>query len=140
MKIVDKYELAECPAGTPFFVLNNQYYKNGEDYYIDGGSIAEPMRIKIGDTFYSLDDKPMFNGVAYLEINNYDKDGCDQDFTKDTLPKKVELFAVDEDSNDFDDNNRFLVLDSKEFRDVLDDLEEYYLMLKKNEEMENESN
>lgn len=30
-------------------------------------------------------------------------------------------------------------LDSNEFRSVIDELEEYYLMLKKNEEIENES-
>lgn len=31
MLIVDKYGLAEAPAGTPFFILNNKYWKMGSD-------------------------------------------------------------------------------------------------------------
>lgn len=94
------------------------------------------MRIKIGDAFYSLDNKPMFNGVARLEIDNYDNKGRYQDFAANTLPSKIELVTIDDDSNDYDDNARFLILNSTEFRAVIDDLEEYYLLLKKNEQLE----
>lgn len=133
MKIVDKYGLAECEPGTPFFVLNNRYWKSGKECFSEGGTIDDAMRIKISDCFYSLDGKPMFNGVARLEIDNYDSEGQAQDFTDDTFPEKIELVTVDEDSNDYDDNNRFLILSASEFRDILDELEVYYLQLKETE-------
>ena len=143
MKIVDKYELAECPAGTPFFILNNKYWKTGsnETRYSEGGTIDGSMMIKIGNTFYSsIDSKPMFNGVAYIEPENYNCEGDYQEFTNDILPRKIELVMVDIDSNDFDDHDRFLIFNSTEFRYVIDELEEYYLMLKKNEEIESGAN
>lgn len=137
MKIVNKYKLAECPAGTPFFVLNNKYWKSGgsKTYYSEGGIIdGSSMMIKTGGAFYSgIDNKPMFKGVTYIEPENYSRKGDYQEFAADTLPKKIELVTADVDSSDFDDNNRFLVLDSKDFRGVLDELEAYYLLLKENE-------
>lgn len=132
MKIVDKYGLAECNPGTPFFVLNSKYLKNGKEYYTNGGYLDSPMRVKIGDTFYAQDGTSMFNGVLEIEIENDEY----KEFTEDTLPKKIELVTNDTDSNDFTDNDRFLILNSKEFRDVLDELEKCYLQLKHYEEIE----
>ena len=129
MRIVDKYELAECGPGTPFFWLSN-YRK--DTYYMD-----YPMQMLTSSAFTDSEGNTMFNGVTYLTLDN---DNWQEDlggiigFSADCLPSKIKFVVTDDDSNVFTDDDRFLVLNAKEFRDILDKLEECYLELKQFEE------
>lgn len=118
MKIVDKHALALMPEGTAFYRLD-KWGNIGE-------GCEQGLLIKSSGTFYSFDNEPMFNGVIYLQPDT--PEGCGFDFPKDTeVPYDFELFDVDTDSNDFDDDDRFLVLEPKELKKIADFLQECYL-------------
>lgn len=116
MKIVNKYELALMPAGTAFYVLD-------ENGFIGKGS-EKGLLILESDTFYGYDGKPMFNGVCYLEPDH--KEGSYGCFREDELPDQFELFCVDTDSNDFTDEDKFLVLEPEELKMIIDYLQNCY--------------
>ena len=78
MKIVDKYELAKCSYGTPFYHLD--CCGNDNEYF----QITEGLKILTSNTHYTL----------------------------------------------YDDEDRFLILDKSEFKILLDDLQNYYSMMK----------
>ena len=66
MKVVNKYELAKCPYGTPFYHLD--CCDNDNEYF----QITEGLKILTSDTSYTYsDDKPFFNGVCPLEPDIY---------------------------------------------------------------------
>lgn len=110
MRIVDKYGLAKEPYGTIFYCL---------DKY---GHLGSELKVLISRTFYSSDNKPMFNGVLYLAPDIIDDSGnssCDDLTVGRTIPFDS-LLSIDEDSNDYDDCDRFLVLEKEEALDMLD--------------------
>ena len=131
MKIVDKYGLALCSYGTPFYRLRDcKAYKriDGKDipiipkeYDIDSG-----LQILTSFTFRGMwDNKPMFNGVCPVEPDEWTVEG--EGFTEENIKdKKLEFYETDEDSNDYDDDDRFLVLNKKEFKELLNLLTHYY--------------
>lgn len=115
MKVVDKYELALMGNGTPFYELDE--YGN-----IDSGlCVLDGFRFKSNNETY-------FNGVTYLEPES--KEDTYGLFKKGELPKEFELFSVDTDSNDYEDNDRFLVLEPNELLAIIKHLKEYYEMIK----------
>ena len=120
MKIVDKYELAKMPFGTPFYVL--------DEWGNIGKGCEQGLLIQLGNNFVDYDGKPMFNGVCYLEpdTDNYGH------FTEETLPNTFNLFSVDTDSNDFNDKDKFLVLNAKELKIIIDYLQKCYENIKEN--------
>ena len=134
MKIVDKYELAKCSYGTPFYLLKDiearKLTDEGEwqtifpiQYEINSG-----LQILTSRTFYTSNGEPMFNGVCPVQPDNLflEAEGYG-DFTEDNVTKiKFELFEIDDDSNNYDDEDRFLVLNKNEFKLLLDQLTEYY--------------
>lgn len=137
MRIVDKYELAKCPNGTPFYKLN--IIKNEEENFEDGGFCEQALMILDGFRWINDDDgKEMFNGVTYLEINNKN-DECfgGSYFKSDNLPKEISLVNIDTDSNDYNDEDRFLVLSSKEFSEIIKTLSNYCDLLGVYEDIEN---
>lgn len=104
MKIVDKYGLAKEPNGTAFYVL--------DEYGNIGNRSEQGLLILESESFFNLtgSGKPFFNGVAYLMPDvDHSKDGLDMYEFSDGEP-----FCVDTDSSDFDDDDRFLVLDKSE--------------------------
>ena len=123
MKIVDKYDLAKCSYGTPFYNLD----ECGNGYF----QVREGLKILTSNTLYShTGNKPMFNGVCPLEPDIYDEENCCGLFTKEMAENvKFELFETDDDSNNYDDEDRFLILDKKEFKIILDELQNYYDMM-----------
>ena len=123
MRLVDKYELAKCSYGTPFYELNHC----GDGYF----ELKDGLNILTSTTFYDLERKPLFNGVCPLLPDIYDEDDLCSIFTKELADStKFELYEVDTDSNDFSDTDRFIVLDKKEFKILLDELQNYYNMMK----------
>ena len=120
MKIVDKYELAKEPCGTPFYCL--------DEYGNIGKGCEQGLLILESKTFYSLDNKPMFNGVTYLQPD-FLEDNSIEGFKEGHLPKNFELECVDTDSNDFEDDDRFLVLDKHELKHIIDYLFNCYRKL-----------
>ena len=116
MKIVDKYGLAQEGNGTPFYNI---------DKY---GNISSPLKILDGPQWISSwnDNKPFFNGVTYLKPDWDLGNGCTEDFVEGHLPDKMELFNVDDDSNDYSDEDKFLVLDKAELKVIIDYLKECY--------------
>jgi len=120
MKIVDKYELATMPFGTPFYRL--------DEYGNVGCGCEQGLCILLGNHFIDHNGKPFFNGVCYLEPD-YD-DEMYGHFVEGNLPKKFDLFSVDTDSNDFDDNDKFLVLEPNELKFIIDYLQECYNNIK----------
>lgn len=123
MRLVDKYELAKCPYGTPFYYLSlcaDGFFKY---YQIESG-----LQILTSNTLYShTGNKPMFNGVCSLQPDIYDEINCCGVFTEDMVEKaSFELYEDDDDSNNYDDEDRFLVLDKSEFKILLDELQNYY--------------
>ena len=115
MKIVDKYGLAEQPYGTVFYEVIDQDIKSGP-------------KILRSHTFYgSYDGKPMFNGVQYLEPNSFlftgkgIKVGLELPLTPVDYEDSEDpnWFAVDTDSNDYDDDDMFLVLSKEEAVDLI---------------------
>ena len=134
MKIVDKYELARCPYGTPFYNLQDSHAlkvdKNGNwntvtpiEYYIEGG-----LKILTSNTFYSdYDNSPMFVGACNITPDFSDYLGCSFLINEDNIKNiKFSLFEFDDCSADYNDDDRFLVLDKNEFKLLLDELTEYY--------------
>ena len=116
MKIVDKYGLAKESNGTPF-------------YYVDKyGNIDSPLKILDGSqrTPSWYDGKPFFNGVTYLEPDWDLGNGCTEDFVEGHLPDKMELFNVDDCSNDYNDGAKFLVLNKEELKVIIDYLQDCY--------------
>ena len=121
MKIVDKYELAKCSYGTPFYKLSRV---SSKEFEIDGG-----VQILTSNTFYShFDNKPMFNGICELIPDLYDeKTGYFEFLTEDRVKTmRFELFEIDDSSADYFDEDRFLILSKNEFKILLDELTEYY--------------
>lgn len=117
MKIVDKYGLAKCPYGTPFYILDNPEHN---EYTIDSG-----LQILTSKTFYSAYNEPMFNGVCPLEPDFGGFTG--QTFTEEEVKeKRVEFYEEDDDSNNYDDCCKFLVFDKKDFKRLLNLLNGYY--------------
>ena len=116
MKIVDKYGLAQEKNGTPFY--------NVDKY----GSIYSPLKILDGSQFTPSwhDNKPFFNGVTYLEPDCDLDNGCSGGFTEDHLPDKMKLFNVDDDSNNYGDDDKFLILDKDELKVIIDYLSQCY--------------
>ena len=115
MKIVDKYGLAEQPYGTVFYEIEGQDVKSGP-------------KILRSHTFYgSYDGKPMFNGVQYLEPNSFLFTGKDIKVGLELPLTPVDnedsedpnWFAVDDDSNDYEDSDMFLVLSKEETVDLI---------------------
>ena len=134
MKIVDKYELARCPYGTPFYVLKDIQARELTDdgkwqklspiqYEIDSG-----LQILTSKTLYTRYGEPMFNGVCPLQPDSLflEAEGYGY-FTENNIgTTRFELYETDDDSNNYDDEDRFLVLDKKEFKVLLEELTEYY--------------
>ena len=120
MKIVDKYGLAEQPYGTVFYEVIDQDIKSGP-------------KILRSHTFYShtfygsYKGKPMFNGVQYLEPNSFLFTGKDIKVGLELPLTPVDnedsedpnWFAVDDDSNDYEDDDMFLVLSKEETVDLI---------------------
>ena len=123
MKIVDKYGLAKCSYGTPFYNLD----ECGNGYF----QVREGLKILTSNTLYtSTGNKPFFNGVCPLEPDIYEEENCCGIFTEDMVEKaKFELYETDDDSNNYDNEDRFLILDKKEFKIILDELQCYYDMM-----------
>lgn len=136
MRIVDKYELAKCPNGTPFYKLN--IIKNEEENFEDSGFCEETLMILDGLRWTDDDGKEMFNGVTYLQTDNKnDNEWCGSYFKSDNLPKEISLVNIDTDSNDYNDEDRFLVLSSKEFSEIIKTLSNYCDLLEVYENIEN---
>ena len=107
MKIVDKYELAKCPKGTMFYEYTPCMIKNGP-YILDS------------NTFYSYwDGKPMFNGVFVCE-----PDLSELYENEDINNAKANWFSVDIDSNDYTDEDLFIVLNKKEALDLIETMKD----------------
>ena len=73
----------------------------------------------------------MFNGVCPIQPDNLflESDGYGY-FTEDNVNSiEFELYETDDDSNNYDDEDRFLVLNKSEFKLLLDELTEYYKKL-----------
>lgn len=136
MRIVDKYELAKCPNGTPFYKLN--IIKNEEEDFENGGFCEEALMILDGFRYMNDDGKEMFNGVTYLQTDNKnDNEWGGSYFKSDNLPKEIALVNIDTDSNDYNDEDRFLVLSSKEFSEIIKTLSNYCDVLEVHENIEN---
>ena len=115
MKVVDKYTLAKCSNGTPFYRLDKW------------GNINSGLRILDGSQWLSIyDGKPMFNGVTHIKPDFDLGNGCVESFDENNVPDKLELFNVDDDSNDYNDADRFLVLNKDELKVIIDYLQECY--------------
>ena len=123
MKIVDKYGLAKCSYGTPFYNL----YECSNGYF----QVREGLKILTSHTSYTYtDNKSFFNGVCPLEPDIYDEENYGGIFTKEMAEKaKFELYEDDDDSNNYDDEDRFLILSKEEFKIILDELQNYYNLL-----------
>ena len=115
MKVVDKYELAKHSNGTPFYELNRYGYIVGGLHILDG---SQYMSIYNG--------KPVFNGVTHIEPDFDLDNGCREPFEEGSVPLEMELFNVDDDSNDYCDLDRFLVLSKKDFKVIVDYLKDCY--------------
>ena len=102
MKIVDKYELAKCPYGTIFYEYEPCYIKRG------------PL-ILASDIFVEYDEKPFFNGVfeckpdleCIIETDNF-------------IQSKAKWYSVDTDSNDYSDDDKFIILDKEEALELIE--------------------
>ena len=116
MKVVDKFELAIQPNGTPFYEL---------DKY---GAINSGLLIMDGSHSKWEDGKVHFNGVTYIEPDNDHNNGYNESFL-DILPDSFELTNIDTADCDYDNDAKFLVLEASEFRLLLDTLEDYYKQL-----------
>ena len=112
MKIVDKYGLAEQPYGTVFYNIDKW-----------GNIVAGPKVLISHSWVSSFDGKPMFNGVLYLEPSDMHELSTDlkigTEVNLSQLGDDDMWFAVDEDSNDYDDSDRFLVLSKEEAVDLI---------------------
>ena len=98
----------------------------GDGYF----ELKDGLNILTSTTFYSLESKPFFNGVCPLLPDIYDEENLCSVFTKELVDStEFELYEVDTDSNDFSDTDRFIVLDKKEFKIILDELQDYYDMM-----------
>lgn len=138
MRIVDKYELAECPKFTPFYKLKNQEIKDGVKYYKDGGALLSPLMVLDTFKWVSNNGKSMFTGVTYLEIDNWDEENNKKlDFTQETLPQTIDFVNIDTNSNDYTNEDKFLVLNSKEFQQMIEILQKYCYALEIYEKIEN---
>ena len=126
MRLVDKYELAKCSYGTPFYNLD--CCGNDNEYF----QITEGLKILTSNNLYShTGNKPMFNGVCPLKPDIYDESNCCGIFTEDIVEKaSFQLYEDDDDSNNYDYEDRFLVLDKKEFKILLDELQNYYNIMR----------
>ena len=123
MRLVDKYELARCPYGTPFYELN----QCGDSYF----ELKDGLNILTSTTLYNFERKPFFNGVCPLLPDIYDEENLCSVFTKELVYNtKFELYEIDTDSNDFSDTDMFVVLDKSEFKILLDKLQNYYNMMR----------
>ena len=127
-EIVDKYELAKCSYGTPFYHLD--ICDNKSEYF----QITEGLKILTSNNSLVFENGRLyFNGVCPLEPDLYDSYNCSGIFTKDIIEKaKFELFETDDDSNNHDDEDRFLILNKSEFKVILDELQNYYDMMEDN--------
>lgn len=126
MKIIDKYELAKCSYGTPFYHLDCCDSK-GEYFQINEGIQILTSNISL----ITSNGEVYFNGVCPLQPDLYDNYNCSGVFTEDLVQKsEFELFETDDDSNSYDDEDRFLILNKSEFKVILDELQNYYNMMK----------
>lgn len=103
MKVMNKYELANQPYGTAFYNM---------DKY---GNIDTGLRILVSDTFLSLDNEPMFNGVLDLEPDTGIEDDCKIGDEKELS----DLNWWDDSSADYDDDAMFLVLTKREALEII---------------------
>lgn len=117
MRIVDKYGLAECPYGTPFYRLDRP---SANRYVVDSG-----LQILVSNTFYLDSGEPLFNGVCPLEPDFGGFSG--QAFIEEDIKgKRVKFYEEDDDSNNYDDYRKFLVFDKQDFKQLLNTLKKYY--------------
>ncbi len=128
MKIVNKYELAKLPNGTFFYELRvTKDANNNIEYDIFNGT----LNILDGSKNNFIYDEPFFNGITYLTPDLYKDDSSNGGFIKEKdlewLNKRdFELFNVDTDSNDFNTENKFLVLEKEDVKALLFILTNYY--------------
>ena len=116
MKVVDKYKLAKHSNGTPFYKL---------DLY---GNIRGGLHVLDGTQWLSVwdDGNPFFVGVTHIEPDFNLDNGCREAFEEDSVPVEFELFNIDDDSNDYTDDDRFLVLSKEDFKVIVDYLKDCY--------------
>ena len=126
MRIVDKYGLAKCPNGTPFYLLSDakaSHYRDGKREYCIPKiyNIEEGLRIFDGNFGISNG----FNGVLRVMPDVYTEDG--DNLTEDNVSSIPLEFSIDDDSDgDYNDEDRFLILSSEEFKVIIDLLTNYY--------------
>ena len=119
MKIVNKYELATMPFGTPYYQLDKWGNIVGEGLYIHSGH----------NWMCPFDNTPMFvGGISLLPES---KEECYGQFNEGELPDNFELIDNGCGSTDYGDNDRFLVLDAKELKIIIEFLTECYNNIKK---------
>lgn len=128
MKIVDKYELAKLPNGTFFYNLRAiKDVDNNIEYDIFNGT----LNILDGSRNNFIYDKPFFNGITYLEPDLDDEECSNGGFIKEKdlkwLNKRdFNLTNIDTDSNDFNTEDKFLVLEKEDVKTLLFTLNNYY--------------
>ena len=97
-------------------------------YEVIDQDIKSGPKILRSHTFYSsYDGKPMFNGVQHLEPNSFLFTGKDIKVGLELPLTPVDnddsedpnWFAVDDDSNDYEDDDMFLVLSKEEAVDLI---------------------
>lgn len=134
MRIVDKYELAKLPNGTFFYNLRVSKYNNDDieeddtqyDVFDECLHILDGSRV---DFIYK--DKLFFNGVTDVkpDLDNEDCSNCGFIIEQDLewLNKRdFDLFNIDTDSNDYNDEDKFLVLERKDVKKLLEILQSYF--------------
>ena len=121
MKIVNKYELAKQPYGTPFYYL--EAVDDAEQLF----QIKDGLQILTSNSkLFFIDGTQYFNGVCPL-LPDYCEDGLGGLFPIDKISHiKFELYEDDTDNNCFDDCDKFLILSKEEFRIFIDTLENFY--------------
>ena len=122
MKIVDKYGLAKCSYGTPFYHLdicgaNDEYFQ-----------ITEGVKILTSNTHCILNNgEAYFNGVCPLEPDLSDSYNCSGVFTKEIVEKaKFELYEDDDDSNNYDDDGRLKIMYNEKLLTILKNFDPEY--------------
>lgn len=130
MKIVNKHELATYPAGTPFYNLKENEVKqliNGKWVPVKGEyDIVSGIKFLLNPRLDYDDGVAHFNGVLELVPDYSYVDNIPETyFMVDNLPE-FELSSWDDADADYSDEDKFLVLDKKEFKYLLDELIKLY--------------
>lgn len=130
MKIVNKHELATYSIGTPFYNLKENEVKqliNGKWVPVKGEyDIVGGIKFLLNPRLDYDDGVEHFNGVLELVPDySYVDNTPEAYFTIDNLPE-FELSSWDDADTDYSDEDKFLVLDKKEFKYLLDELIKLY--------------